>query len=51
MGKELYRLNYMIDVKEFINYLIKKDINFFTGVPDSVLKSFIDYLNLNKKKI
>ena len=40
----------MIDVKEFINYLVKKNINFFTGVPDSVLKSFIDYLNFSKKK-
>lgn len=51
MGKELYRLNYMIDVQEFVNHLIKKNINFFTGVPDSVLKSFINYLSFKKKKI
>ena len=50
MGKELYRLNYMIDVQEFVNHLIKKNINFFTGVPDSVLKSFINYLSFKKKK-
>ena len=50
MGKELYRLNYMIDVQEFVNHLIKKNINFFTGVPDSVLKNFNNYLNLKKKK-
>ena len=50
MGKELYRLNNMVDAKDFINHFIKKNINFFTGVPDSVLKSFINYLSLNTQK-
>ena len=51
MGKELYRLINMVNVKNFINYLVKKNINFFSGVPDSVLKSFINFLSSNKKKI
>ena len=50
MGKKLYRLKYMVDAKDFINHLLKKNINFFTGVPDSVLKNFITYLSFNKKK-
>ncbi len=50
MGKELYRLINMVNVKNFINYLVKKNINFFSGVPDSVLKSFINFLSSNKKK-
>tara|TARA_B100000242_G_C43029896_1_gene479703 strand:+ start:274 stop:1380 length:1107 start_codon:yes stop_codon:yes gene_type:complete len=40
----------MVNVKNFINYLVKKNINFFSGVPDSVLKSFINFLSSNKKK-
>ena len=40
----------MIDVQEFVNHLIKKNINFFTGVPDSVLKSFINNLSFKKKQ-
>jgi len=50
VGKELYRLINMVNVKNFINYLVKKNINFFSGVPDSVLKSFINFLSSNKKK-
>ena len=30
----------MIDPKIFLNHLIQKKINFFTGVPDSLLKPF-----------
>jgi len=40
----------MVDAKDFINHLLKKNVNFFTGVPDSVLKNFITYLSFNKKK-
>ena len=50
MGKKLYRLKYMVDAKDFINHLLKKNINFFTGVPDSILKNFITCLSFNKKK-
>ena len=40
----------MIKVNSLIN-LLKKDINFFTGVPDSVLKELSNTLqNYNKKK-
>ena len=39
----------MIKVNSLIN-LLKKDINFFTGVPDSVLKELSNTLqNYNKK--
>ena len=38
----------MISPKNFIKYLKKKNIDFFTGVPDSVLKNFTE--NLPKKK-
>lgn len=43
----------MVSVKKFINALKKNKINFFTGVPDSVLKSFSIYLEqyLNKKHV
>ena len=41
----------MIKVNSLINLLKKKDINFFTGVPDSVLKELSNTLqNYNKKK-
>lgn len=30
----------MIDAKSFCQYLYSKDLNFFTGVPDSILKNF-----------
>lgn len=34
----------MIDPRKFVEILIKKGINFFTGVPDSLLKDFCAYL-------
>ena len=37
----------MVDVKEFYNELLYNDINFFTGVPDSLLKSFCAYIKDN----
>jgi len=37
----------MIEVKEFYNELLNNDINFFTGVPDSLLKSFCAYIKDN----
>lgn len=37
----------MIEVKEFYNELLKNDIDFFTGVPDSLLKSFCAYIKDN----
>ena len=41
----------MLITKNIINILKKKNINFYTGVPDSVLKSFsLNLKNLNKKK-
>jgi len=41
----------MIDAKNLFILLKKNKINFFTGVPDSVLKNFIYILDFNKKKI
>ena len=41
----------MIDVNHLFFFLKKNKINFYTGVPDSVLKSFSDILDSNKKKI
>jgi phosphonopyruvate decarboxylase len=41
----------MIDVKKLFLFLKKNKINFFTGVPDSVLRNFIYILDSNKKKI
>ena len=41
----------MIKVKSLINLLKKNNSNFFTGVPDSVLKELSSFLsNKNKKK-
>ncbi|EKQ51184.1 MULTISPECIES: phosphonopyruvate decarboxylase [unclassified Clostridium] len=37
----------MIDVKEFYDELLNNDIDFFTGVPDSLLKSFCAYIKDN----
>ena len=37
----------MINVEEFVNYLKDIDIDFFTGVPDSQLSSFVDYVEEN----
>ena len=39
----------MLDPKRFYNFLKKNNINFFTGVPDSLLKNFICLFE--KKKI
>ena len=39
----------MINSKKFISIFIKQGIKYFTGVPDSVLNSFIKDLNLEKK--
>ena len=41
----------MIDAKHLFFFFKKNKINFFTGVPDSVLKNFIYILDSNKKKI
>lgn len=41
----------MIDVKEFVDYLKKININFFCGVPDSQLSSFCDYIEENEGNI
>ena len=40
----------MIDAKNLFLFLKKNKINFFTGVPDTVLKNFIYILDSNKKK-
>ena len=40
----------MIFANILFRFLIKNKINFFTGVPDSVLKNFIYVLESNKKK-
>jgi phosphonopyruvate decarboxylase len=37
----------MIEVKAFYEELLKNDISFFTGVPDSLLKSFCAYIKDN----
>ena len=35
--------------KEFYDYLIKKNINFFSGVPDSLLKDICAYIDDNSR--
>lgn len=40
----------MINSKDLINLLKKNKINFYSGVPDSVLKSLTPYLNKNNNK-
>ncbi len=40
----------MIKLKNFFNFLKKRNISFFTGVPDSILKDFNTYINENKIK-
>ena len=40
----------MIKTEEFISFLTKKKINFFCGVPDSTLNSFLNALSIKKKK-
>ena len=39
----------MINVKKFILELKKNGISFYTGVPDSVLKSLINFYLINIK--
>ena len=39
----------MINTKEFIEQLILNDINFFTGVPDSLLSGFSESLHFDFK--
>ena len=41
----------MINVEEFVNYLRDINIDFFTGVPDSQLSSFADYVEENCNNI
>ena len=41
----------MIDAKNLLLFLKKNKIDFFTGVPDSILKNFIYILDSNKKKV
>jgi len=41
----------MIDAKKLFLFLKKSKINFFTGVPDSILKNFIYFLDTKKKKL
>ena len=40
----------MIEVKNLINTLKKNKIDFFTGVPDSILKNFSTHLEKYPKK-
>ncbi|OUW73502.1 MAG: phosphonopyruvate decarboxylase [Pelagibacteraceae bacterium TMED216] len=40
----------MIEVKKFFNFLNRKKIDFFTGVPDSVLKDTKNYFENKKTK-
>ena len=39
-----------VSPKDFYNDLIDHDINFFTGVPDSLLKNFCGYVEDNVKR-
>jgi phosphonopyruvate decarboxylase len=41
----------MINASDLFYFLTKNKINFFTGVPDSILKNFSYILDLHKKKI
>ena len=40
----------MINTKKFFVELKKNKIDFFSGVPDSILKNFSNYLDKFKKK-
>ena len=40
----------MLSPKEFYEYLESKGINFYTGVPDSLLKSFCGYISDHAKE-
>ena len=41
----------MIESKKLLNFLEKKNLNFFTGVPDSVLKNFTNLLSKKKSHV
>ena len=41
----------MIEVKNLFRYLNKNKVNFFSGVPDSILKETKSYLESKKKNI
>ena len=41
----------MINTSDLFYFLIKNKVNFFAGVPDSILKNFSYILNLHKTKI
>ena len=40
----------MINTKEFYDYLIKNNIDFFTGVPDSLLSNLCACIKENTKE-
>ena len=40
----------MIDPKRFHNFLKKNDINFFSGIPDSLLKDFCAVISEKESK-
>lgn len=40
----------MLNSKRIFDYLIKKEVEFFTGVPDSLLKDFCSYITDNTDK-
>ena len=40
----------MIKLENFFNFLKKREISFFTGVPDSILKEFSIYIEHKKIK-
>ena len=40
----------MIDLKDFFDVLKSSGINFFTGVPDSLLKDICGYITSNTSK-
>ena len=41
----------MIYAEDLLRTLDNNKISFFTGVPDSILKDFTNYLDFKKKKI
>ncbi|NLK70346.1 MAG: phosphonopyruvate decarboxylase [Clostridiales bacterium] len=40
----------MVDTRAFYDYLIKSSMNFFVGVPDSLLKDFCSCVSVNSKE-
>ncbi len=37
----------MISPKQFLDYLVSQEVTFFTGVPDSLLKEFCEYIDVS----